>query len=122
MILGMQQPQRCSGLTKSGSKCKRNANCRWHKLETCPVCLEDIPVKNNHVTSCRHVFHQDCIRTWFESSDDCPICRTEQTTDPLILFKNNICANMRENYMNVIRSLEEDVTRYRRRLRALRER
>jgi hypothetical protein len=120
MILKMQL--RCSGLTKSGTKCKRNSSCRWHVIEACPVCFEDVQFSNRHMTTCHHVFHQECIRKWFETSDECPICRREQIEDPFILFKHNIRNTMSENYMDAIRSLEEDVTRYRRRLRALRDR
>lgn len=68
------------------------------------------------------MFHNECIRKWYEVSDDCPVCRTEQTNDPLIVFKHNIHENISRNYMDVIQSLEQDVSRYRRRLaRALRD-
>lgn len=96
--------------------------CRWHKQETCPICLEDIQVKNMHKTSCGHSFHFQCILLWFVSSDECPICRNEEIEDPMIVFKHNVHDRMSHNYLDAIRSLEDDVTRYRRRLRALRER
>ena len=113
---------RCPGLTKSGSKCKRTNTCMWHKQETCPVCLDEIPFKLIHKTTCDHTFHTQCIMKWFESSDECPVCRREQIEDPMIIFKHNVHDTMSKNYMDAIRSLEEDVTRYRRRLRALRDR
>lgn len=113
----------CSSLTKKGTKCKSPASkCRWHVTEMCPVCFEDVQFNTRHKTSCGHVFHSECIRKWFESSDECPICRTEQLEDPLIIFKHNIRNSLTNTYMDAIRSLEEDVTRYRRRLRALRDR
>ena len=76
----------------------------------------------NHSTSCGHIFHSQCIIKWFETSDFCPVCRTEQHEDQFIVFKRNVKENMSSTYMDAIRSLEEDVTRYRRRLRALRDR
>ena len=112
----------CSGLTKKGTKCKRTTQCRWHEVEQCPVCFDDIQFINKHVTVCQHKFHVECIRKWFETSDECPICRTEQAEDPLIIFKHNIRNSLSVMYMDAIRSLEEDVTRYRRRIRALRDR
>jgi hypothetical protein len=59
--------------------------------------------------SCTHAFHTECILTWFETSDECPICRTEQDTDPYIKFKKNIEEAMRVKYRDAIRSLEHQV-------------
>ncbi len=84
-------------------------------MKTCPVCFEDISCKQLHITSCRHSFHRECIHSWYERSDDCPICRTEQDQDPIIVFKRNIKAIMEETYMDAIRSLENDNERLRRR-------
>jgi Ring finger domain len=30
---------------------------------------------------CKHVFHQECIRGWFERKSTCPTCRTQYETD-----------------------------------------
>jgi hypothetical protein len=110
-------------MTKKGSKCKRSATCKWHKQETCPICLDEVQpsFKTNHITSCGHSFHSSCIMKWFETSDCCPVCRSDQPNEPFILFKNNVKKGMESIYMDAIRSLEEDVTRYRRRIRALRD-
>ncbi len=114
--------QRCTGLTKKGSKCKRLAPCRWHKEETCPVCLDEIQFKDTHKTSCSHTFHKHCIMNWYIMSDDCPVCRHTENEDPVIVFKRKFHEQISENYLDTIRTLEHDVTRYRRRLhRALRD-
>jgi hypothetical protein len=47
--------------------------------------------------------------TWFEMSDECPVCRTEQDTYALIIFKKNIEEAMRIKYREAIRSLEHQV-------------
>lgn len=113
----------CSSLTKKGAKCKSvGTRCRWHILDTCPVCFDDVQFSSRHVTNCNHVFHQECIRKWFETSDECPICRSAQMNDPFVIFKHSIRESITNTYMDAIRSLEEDVTRYRRRIRALRDR
>lgn len=47
--------------------------------------------------------------TWFETNDECPVCRTEQDTDPLIIFKHHVEDNIRVKYREAIRSLENQV-------------
>jgi len=42
----------------------------------CVICLK--PWEENDVikvTPCKHVFHEDCIRTWLHSATTCAICR-----------------------------------------------
>jgi hypothetical protein len=42
--------------------------------DTCSICLE--PVDTPYwLLDCQHVFHQDCLRKWFASKDECPVCR-----------------------------------------------
>ena len=44
----------------------------------CIICLEDFK-KNDNVTliKCGHVFHSDCIYTWFLKKQVCPFCDIE---------------------------------------------
>ncbi len=44
-------------------------------IKECSICLnflEDSPCKN---LDCSHVFHTECIDTWFTSNNSCPLCR-----------------------------------------------
>lgn len=107
--------QRCSGMTRKGFKCKRNSNCLWHKEETCSVCLDTIQRSQCHVTLCKHYFHSECIRRWFETSDVCPVCRNSQNEDPFILFKHRVHDVISQSYLEVIQSLEDELSRIRRR-------
>ena len=47
--------------------------------EKCTVCLG--PLKKDDMVwelNCKHVFHQDCIKTWLkEYNYKCPVCREE---------------------------------------------
>lgn len=107
----------CSALTLNGSKCKHPAiedgKCRAHLSQTCAVCLESTK-RNDKKLKCKHVFHNRCITTWFETSIECPTCRMEQDDDPLVVFRKHIEENMREKYREAIRSLEAEVARARR--------
>lgn len=46
--------------------------------QVCSICL--IPIESetdNKVQKliCKHIFHFDCIRKWYQKSIDCPMCR-----------------------------------------------
>jgi len=106
----------CTSLTLNGRKCKRPAlidgKCCIHHAQTCAICLETVPSLNSTATrrlSCTHAFHTTCIMTWYETSDECPVCRTEQDTDPIIIFKRRVEDGIRIKYRDAIRSLEHQV-------------
>lgn len=43
---------------------------------TCVICFDDFQEDDElRVLQCNHYFHDACIRTWFERSVSCPICR-----------------------------------------------
>ena len=107
----------CSALTLGGAKCKQKAvedgKCRAHLSNTCAVCLEATK-RTDKKLKCKHVFHQKCIMTWFETSIECPQCRMEQDDDPIVIFRKNVEENIREKYRDAIKSLEAEVLRARR--------
>jgi hypothetical protein len=89
-----------------------DGRCCVHHSQTCAVCLELVGSLNSKATkrlSCAHAFHTSCILTWFETSDECPVCRTEQDTDPLIVFKKRVEDTIRVKYRDAIRSLQNEV-------------
>lgn len=44
-------------------------------MTQCPICLSAID-SNARALSCLHTFHRECIETWFQQKQTCPICRT----------------------------------------------
>ena len=40
----------------------------------CAVCQDVIATNGVRLQTCNHLFHNDCIRTWFNSSVKCPVC------------------------------------------------
>ena len=45
-------------------------------MEECTICMEELSQPNRELC-CGHVFHDECIDTWFaKGGTDCPICRT----------------------------------------------
>jgi hypothetical protein len=43
----------------------------------CTICLDDFVEDENLVelTQCKHVFHKECINTWFNTKHTCPNCQ-----------------------------------------------
>ena len=48
----------------------------------CSICLQEYN-NNKTILLCGHIFHSNCISTWKQRSDTCPICRKK------ILIKRN---------------------------------
>lgn len=43
----------------------------------CSICFETIMSDQLHCLPCAHVFHDSCVRRWFEQSVSCPVCRLQ---------------------------------------------
>ncbi|SOV18958.1 ERAD-associated E3 ubiquitin-protein ligase HRD1 [Plasmodium sp. gorilla clade G2] len=43
---------------------------------TCIICRDDLK-EGSKKLSCSHIFHVDCLKSWFIQQQTCPICRTE---------------------------------------------
>jgi Ring finger domain len=45
--------------------------------DDCAICQELMDTNLRKINRCNHIFHQQCIETWFQSSVTCPICRID---------------------------------------------
>jgi len=47
--------------------------------ENCAICLEIFNLNTNRLPSCKHMFHEKCIKQWVKQSIEkkCPLCRSE---------------------------------------------
>lgn len=43
----------------------------------CSICMETIGFSAMYTTSCGHKFHKNCISSWTNVVESCPICRTD---------------------------------------------
>lgn len=109
---------KCSSVTAAGRPCQNRAKtdqrCHVHLSETCAICLEDVKNSSKRL-NCGHSFHVDCILRWYETSNECPVCRSAQSDDPIIKLKIAVEDRMRETYADAIRTLERQVISARRR-------
>ncbi len=65
----------------------RNASTTFtatHPVENgCSICQDDIGLGDElrRLTRCRHLFHTNCIDTWFARNVHCPVCRFDIRDD-----------------------------------------
>ena len=44
----------------------------------CSICLSNFEKENMvSITSCKHIFHHDCIKEWTHYKSNCPVCRED---------------------------------------------
>ena len=92
--------------------------CKFTKSDdeevVCPICLEEFNENETVIElSCKHTFHKDCIKKWFENNHSCPTCRkkidlnsdnTDNTSDIfgnwINTFINSITNQVNNNRIN----------------------
>ena len=103
----------CShGDPKCGKHVLMDGLCVRHLKQKCLVCLEPVSSTNTINSKrllCGHAFHPQCILNWFVTSDECPVCRTKQTGDSFLEFKEKVEEALREKYKDAIDSLQNEV-------------
>ena len=45
--------------------------------ESCAICMESFGTAKIMTLPCFHIFHYNCVKTWFEKSHICPECRAD---------------------------------------------
>ena len=46
--------------------------------KTCIICLENFKESDKIINlSCFHMFHNNCIRTWLNDNNNCPLCKNK---------------------------------------------
>ena len=53
-----------------------------HKIDNeCSICLEQLTLYPTNKLKCNHIFHTQCINTWFHTNNSCPFCRKQNKTN-----------------------------------------
>lgn len=71
-----------------------------HSEETCSICLDTID--DLFVTNCGHYFHKHCIDTWLNTSNNCPLCRTNDITIQEVSTNNTYTLEINNNNNDII--------------------
>ena len=54
----------------------RYLNEEGEVVHNCMICTESMDKSNSkRLKVCTHIYHEECIRTWGQISDECPACR-----------------------------------------------
>ena len=56
----------------------------------CSICLENIDKVNESNKLCGHIFHTECINSWLNTHNTCPLCRTKIVNDSTNIYNSNI--------------------------------
>jgi hypothetical protein len=64
----------------------------YKNSDLCPICLKKFNKYldlQNLVTpkKCNHIYHTNCLWTWFENNNTCPMCRAEAKRMSVFLTK-----------------------------------
>jgi hypothetical protein len=51
---------------------------------TCNICLDDYQDEDEvRILKCEHLYHTKCIDRWLTSSNKCPVCKSDISSNPL---------------------------------------
>lgn len=70
---------------------------------TCSICLDNISNSDVKELRCNHKFHRNCINTWLQDNNTCPLCRQFQGSN------RNVTMNNRENNREIDSDSEEEI-------------
>ena len=76
-------------------------------LLTCSICLESLNSDPNQLlftTPCSHTFHSNCIHSWVNSNNSCPICRQPDIID----IEPNLEYNFEHNFYHIPDYTDDD--------------
>jgi len=52
------------------------------KKESCSICMEEFKINDKAMElPCHHLYHKDCVVTWLNTNNTCPVCRFELPTN-----------------------------------------
>lgn len=68
---------------------------------TCAICLDEFNMKEKVLElSCKHYYHEQCIRPWLSIHTECPYCKREQLSVTKDIFINCNCDICMEIFKN----------------------
>jgi hypothetical protein len=83
--------------------------------DPCSICLSKFEEGEKlAVTQCSHVFHQNCLKEWLETSEKCPLCNTIIApkpiyVDPKLMKKFTPSSRLQAQYIIVFMATNERI-------------
>jgi hypothetical protein len=79
---GPRQPATAEACLRAMPTVKVTENDIEAENDECTICFDKLSVGDSALRiPCGHLFHDDCVRKWLQSSNQCPVCRYELPTD-----------------------------------------
>lgn len=82
----------------------------------CNICFEEDNNNSLIKTSCSHIFHKECLNTWFEKKKNCPICRSEfllkKSSDTIESLFESILDSKYINIVSMYLTKKDFITHY----------
>ena len=67
-------PCRCNDIIRIEPQTYENLEDTTNK--SCIICFEEYDKQSLiYKLNCKHVFHKECLDTWFKNKPTCPLCR-----------------------------------------------
>ena len=86
------------------------------KKTECNICFEEDYDNSLIQTSCSHIFHKECLNTWFEKKGNCPICRSEflikKTSDTIEYLFESILDSKYPNIVSMYFTKKDIISHY----------
>lgn len=83
--------------------------------ERCPVCLDFQTCDSIIMECCNKLIHADCLIQWLRRKNNCPLCRTEQSTyynTPTNTVITNSLENALSSINNLFNSIDIGITQF----------
>ena len=76
-----------SNSSSSKTSTQQSSNVPLQPCQKCVICQDELNSPLEQLP-CEHIFHQNCLLTWLDTSASCPTCRENLSAHQLAAYRN----------------------------------